>query len=82
MPKLPLSKEEKQNRIVAGAIENQLTIINMSKPELAKKTGIPYSTLALRIRNPSTFSLADLRKVFIAIRMPQAEKERLARECM
>lgn len=80
MPRLAVGKEEMQNRILKGAIENRLAIVNMTKPELAKKTGIPESSLYSKIRNPSKFNLADLRKVFVVLRMPEEEKERLARE--
>lgn len=82
MPRIQPSKKEMQGRILVGAIENQLRLIKMKKPELSKKTGIPASTMYRKFNHPEEFSVEDLQNIFLVIRMPKEEKQRIAGEVL
>ena len=80
MTRMQPSKKEMQGRILVGAIENQLSLIKMKKPELAKRTGIPESTMYRKFNHPEEFRVEDLQNIFLVIRMPKEEKQRIAGE--
>ena len=80
MPRMQPSKKEMQGRILVGAIENQLSLIKMKKPELAKRTGIPESTMYRKFNHPEEFRVEDLQNIFLVIRMPKEEKQRIVGE--
>lgn len=82
MPRLTISRLEEQNRVIRGGIRNAQALQDMSIGKLSKLTGIPASTLYAKVRDPATFTIRELRDVYRVLKVPDAEKERLAREGM
>ena len=80
MPKLPISDLELKDRTLRGSIKNAQEIQGITVSKLSKSTGIPESTLYAKIRDPSCFTIRELRLVFKVLRYPVEEKERIGRE--
>lgn len=73
---------EEQNDIFRGSIKNLMEIRRTDIPGLARKAGMAESTLYAKIRDPAKLTLRELRNLYKALRIPDEEKERLAREAM
>ena len=74
MPALKVSTEEKENRETIAKLESYMTLAGIKKIELSKKTLIPYSTLAMRFRNPDTFTRSELRRVCKVLGIPREDR--------
>lgn len=73
---------EEQNCIFRGSIKNLMELRRTGVPEVARKAGMAESTLYSKIRDPSKFTLRELRDLYKALQVPDEEKERLGREAM
>ena len=82
MPKLKPSKTELQDRTLVGSMENQMRIQGIDKKGTAKQAGFAESTFYQRLRNPDTFTIRELRRVFAVLHYPDEEKERVGKECI
>lgn len=80
MPKLKINESELRCRTLRGCIKNAQEIQGINTIKTAELTGIPVSTLYARLKNPDDFSLRELRDVFRVLKIPEKEKERIARE--
>lgn len=74
MPALKISTEEKENRETIAKIESYMVMAGIKKPELSKKTLIPYSTLASRFNKPDTFTRGELRRICKVLGIPREER--------
>jgi DNA-binding Xre family transcriptional regulator len=82
MPKLALSLTEKKNRSLRAGIEYAQTVQGINKAKLALMTGIPYSTLCLRLQHPEQLRIGELREMCRALKMKPEDLERLARDSL
>ena len=74
MPAIKVSAEEKENRETIAKIESYMILSGIKKPELAKKTFIPYSTLASRFNKPDTFTRGELRRICKVLSIPREDR--------
>lgn len=74
VPAIKISTEEKENRETIAKLETYMVMTGIKKPELAKKTLIPYSTLTKRFNEPDTFTRGELRRVCKALRIPREDR--------
>jgi len=80
MPRLAISEDKMQDRIIRASIKSAQEIQGMNIPKLSKLTGIPTSTLYWKLQNPAAFNIGELRTIFKALRYRDEEKERFARK--
>ncbi|MCC8067003.1 MAG: helix-turn-helix domain-containing protein [Clostridiales bacterium] len=52
----------------------------MSLKTLAKKIGMPYSTMTQRFREPETIRLSELWKMMDALKVPAEDRARILQE--
>lgn len=63
MPRIKINQFEKERRLITAAIEAAMTISGNNRQSLSKKTGIPYSTLCVHIKNPDKMTLLELNQI-------------------
>lgn len=63
MPRVKINQFEKERRLITAAIEAAMTISGNNRQSLSKKTGIPYSTLCVHIKNPDKMTLLELNQI-------------------
>jgi len=80
LPRLKVNESELRCRKLRGCIKNAQEIQGINTVKTAELTGIPVSTLYARLKNPDDFSVRELRDVFRVLKIPEKEKERIARE--
>lgn len=73
---------EEQNCIIRGSIKNLMELRRTKVREVALKAGMKEKTLYAKIRDPSKFTLRELRCLCKALQVPDEEKERIAREAI
>lgn len=78
--RLKVNESELRCRKLRGCIKNAQEIQGINTIKTAELTGIPVSTLYARLKNPDDFSVRELRDVFRVLKIPEKEKERIARE--
>jgi len=74
MPKIPLSEEQKKDDLFRGYLKFHMETEHLDKRRLAERTGIKYSTLCERLREPGTFKREDLMSIFKVLRFTTEEK--------
>ena len=82
MPRIAICEDERKNRILRGGIKNAQELQGIKVSKMSKLTGIPESTLYAKIREPSSFTIRELRLVYGVLKIPEEEKERLGREAI
>lgn len=80
MPRIALNESEMKNRILVGSMENRMRIMGYGKRDVALKAGMPENTFYYRIRNPETFNIKELRKIFKILKYPSEEAERILKQ--
>ena len=78
--RLKVNESELRCRKLRGCIKNAQEIQGINTIKTAELTGIPVSTLYARLKKPDDFSVRELRDVFRVLKIPEKEKERIARE--
>lgn len=73
---------EIQNRAIKGIIQSKMIRLGLKTKDLAVKIHMPESTMYLRMRNPDTFQVGELRRICTALKFTEEEKEQFAREAM
>lgn len=77
MPAVKLSrpqiKKDPISNIIRGAADDR----GISLRNLSKMTGIAYSTLCLRLREPDTFQRGELRRIYTSIGLSEEDKNRI-----
>ena len=57
------AKKKKEKPGLVGVIVAKQFVEGVDNQELAKATGIPYSTLCMRFQKPGTFRLSELQAI-------------------
>lgn len=77
MPAVKLSrprvKKDPISNIIRGAADDR----GISLEHLARMTGVPYSTLCMRLQHPETFRRGELIRIYEVIDLPEADKNRI-----
>lgn len=76
MSKVKAGHARKPDPLV-GIIEGCIINAGTTKKILAKKTGIPYSTLCRRMNFPSEFRRYELKNIFKELGMTEEDKKRI-----
>lgn len=84
MPKsMVTNTTEIQNRAIKGLIKDKMIRQGMATTkELAVKIRMPASTLYMRMQKPETFQISEIRRICIALKFTEEEKERIAKEAI
>lgn len=73
MPKLKESEDVKKDKQIQNFIVSQMFQRSMNKTELALKLHMSEQTLRKKIKNPTNFSLGELRALANILRIPKSE---------
>lgn len=73
MPRLKPSQTELKAIEFRASINRYLLLRGMNKKDLAKRTGIPESTLHRHLREQEKFSLSEIRRIRDVLNMPHEE---------
>lgn len=73
MPRAYLTQEDKPNRLLLGKIADYKTRYNLDNASLAKGMGLSIQTYYRRLKDPSTFTLGELRTLRQRLRIPKEE---------
>ena len=76
MPKVRNAEEEARREMLA-ILRYYMQLHLMDMQILSAKAVIPYSTLTKRMRNPDTFTRAELRRVCCALHVRAEDKGKL-----
>ena len=63
MPRIKSNRFEQERLDIKAEIEAAMTKSGNDKQSLSKKTGIPYSTLCVHIKDPDRMTLSELRRI-------------------
>lgn len=63
MPKVKPSRERQRQLNITAEINAAITKSGLDKETVAKRTGIPYSTLCAHINNPWRMNLSELDRI-------------------
>lgn len=74
MPKLKESEEELKNRITRAYIAKNMALYNLSDEQIAIKLMCTKRTFQNKKKRPETFTLGELRKLCIVIKLTDEEK--------
>lgn len=74
MPKLKESEEEQKNNITRAYIAKNMTLYNLSDDQVAIKLRCTKRTFQNKKKRPDTFTLGELRKLCIVIKLSDEEK--------
>lgn len=74
MPRLKESDELQKDRIARSYIAKNMELYNMSDEEVALKLRCTKRTFQNKKKRPDTFTLGELRKLCIAIKLSDEEK--------
>lgn len=73
MPRIRQYAEQYAAKDFRKALKNALVDCDMKQKDLAAETGIPESTVSERMRDPSKFTLGQMREIIKATQMePEA----------
>ncbi len=74
MPKLKESDEEQKNRLTRAYIAKNMELYNLSDEQIAIKLMCTKRTFQNKKKRPETFTLGELRKLCIVIKLTDEEK--------
>lgn len=74
MPRLRESEEEQKNNITRAYIAKNMALYNISDEQIAIKLRCTKRTFQNKKKRPETFTLGELRKLSIAIKLSAEEK--------
>ncbi len=74
MPKLKESDEEQKNRLTRAYIAKNMELYNLSDEQVAVKLMCTKRTFQNKKKRPETFTLGELRKLCIIIKLTDEEK--------
>lgn len=74
MPKLKKSEEEQKNVLTRAYIAKNMTLYNLSDEQVAIKLRCTKRTFQNKKKRPETFTLGELRKLCIVIKLSEEEK--------
>lgn len=73
MSRVYLTQEDRQNVLLLGKIADYKTRHGLDNAALAKGLGLSCQTYYRRLRDPSTFTLGELRSLRQRLRIPKEE---------
>lgn len=73
MSRVYLTQEDRQNVLLLGKIADYKTRYGLDNTALAKGLGLSCQTYYRRLRDPSTFTLGELRSLRQRLRIPKEE---------
>lgn len=74
MPKLKESEEEQKNNITRAYIAKNMALYNLSDDQIATKLRCTKRTFQNKKKRPETFTLGELRKLCIVMKLSAEEK--------
>ena len=74
MPKLKGSDEEQKNRLTRAYIAKNMELYDLSDEQIAVKLRCTKRTFQNKKKRPETFTLGELRKLCIVIKLTDEEK--------
>lgn len=74
MPKLKESDEEQKNRLTRAYIAKNMKLYDLSDEQIAVKLRCTKRTFQNKKKRPETFTLGELRKLCIVIKLTDEEK--------
>lgn len=74
MPKLKESDEEQKNRLTRAYIAKNMELYDLSDEQIAVKLRCTKRTFQNKKKRPETFTLGELRKLCIVIKLTDEEK--------
>lgn len=74
MPRLKPAEYTKKDALLVGKVREWMYYYNYSLEYLATKLGVTPQTLRYKMKAPSRFTLAELRDLCDALRIPSAER--------
>lgn len=74
MPKIKESDEEQKNRLTRAYIAKNMELYGLSDEQIAAKLRCTKRTFQNKRRRPETFTLKELRKLCIVIKLNDEEK--------
>ncbi|MDF2858670.1 MAG: hypothetical protein K0Q87_4521 [Neobacillus sp.] len=74
MPKLKESDEEQKNRLTRAYIAKNMELYGLSDEQIAVKLRCTKRTFQNKKKRPETFTLGELRKLCIVIKLNDEEK--------
>lgn len=73
MPRTYLTQDDKPNRLLLGKLADYKTRYNLDSAALAKAMGLSLITYYRRLKDPSAFTLGELRTLRQRLRIPKEE---------
>jgi len=70
VPKLRVSEEEKNDRVIRAKIKVGMEINNLSIDDMCIATGVSKKTWFNRMNNPAGFTVMELRRISKKLRIP------------
>ena len=64
MPKLKKDPITIKNELIRERISGRLAVSNMNGADLAKRAGISAATYYARMKNPDSFRISELRRIY------------------
>lgn len=74
MPKLKESEEEQKNRLTRAYIAKNMELYSLNDEQIAIKLRCTKRTFQNKKRRPETFTLQELRKLCVVIKLSNEEK--------
>ncbi len=74
MPKIAITDEEKQNRVVRSIIAKNMELYGITEEELAIKCRFTTQTLRNKKKRPETFTLKELRTLCRTLHVSNEDK--------
>lgn len=73
MPRVNLTQDDRQNRFFLGMIADYKTRSHITNESLAKGLGLSIQSFYRRLKDPSSFTLGELRNLRIRLKIPKEE---------
>lgn len=77
MPKLKESQEQQKDRIVRAYIAKNMVLYGLTDAQIAVELHCTKRTFQNKMKRPETFTLGELRKLCVAIKLSDEEKTML-----
>lgn len=74
MPKLKETEEQQKNNLIRAFIAKNMIIYNLSDEQVAIKIRCAKRTFQSKKKRPETFTLGELRRLCIALKLSDEEK--------
>lgn len=74
MPKLKLTQEQEKDRLTRAYIAKNMELYSLSDEVVAMKLRCTKRTFQNKKKRPETFTLGELRKLCVAIKLSDEEK--------